>query len=351
MRDKGLDRLRIFAAYLIVLLHLSVNYISKFDLNSVSWWISDALSAASRIGVPIFVMITGAFLLDEKKEITVRIIVKKYIFKAALIFSVTSVFYAAVYYLGVTGETVPFSKREFLKSIVIGHYHLWYLYMIAGLYLLTPIFRSFVKNAEKGEVLFFIAVSATFNFVFVLNRYVFHFIFFHEIGEKMAISTLIGYAGYYVAGWYLSHIDLKGKIVAGIYTAAVLSYVIAILGTGYISAKQNTLNIVLYTNYSLTIFCMSTAIFLFFKRSDRINKSIFKIERLKLYKVMFIVYLIHPFFIERFRRVYDLNLFLASIVIFLVSTVAAIILKGIADFIVGLKRKAGEVYLKQDITK
>ena len=56
MRDKGLDRLRIFAAYLIVLLHLSVNYISKFDLNSVSWWISDALSAASRIGVPIFVM-------------------------------------------------------------------------------------------------------------------------------------------------------------------------------------------------------------------------------------------------------------------------------------------------------
>ena len=63
------------------------------------------------------------------------------------------------------------------------------------------------------------------------------------------------------------------------------------------------------------------------------------------------VYLIHLFFIERFRRVYDLNLFLASIVIFLVSTVAAIILKGIADFIVGLKRKAGEVYLKQDITK
>ena len=93
-------------------------------MNSVSWWISDALSAASRIGVPIFVMITGAFLLDEKKEITVRIIVKKYIFKAALIFSVTSVFYAAVYYLGVTGETVPFSKREFLKSIVIRHYHL-----------------------------------------------------------------------------------------------------------------------------------------------------------------------------------------------------------------------------------
>ncbi len=46
-----------------------------------------------------------------------------------------------------------------------------------------------------------------------------------------------------------------------------------------------------------------------------------------------------------------MNLFLASIVIFLVSTVAAIILKGIADFIVGLKRKADEVYLKQDITK
>lgn len=41
-----------------------------------------------------------------------------------------------------------------LLHVVAGHswVHMWYIYMLIGLYMLTPVLRSFVKIADEKEM-------------------------------------------------------------------------------------------------------------------------------------------------------------------------------------------------------
>lgn len=321
-----MDMLRIFAAYLIVVLHLSVFYITDVDINSWSWWLSNGFSALSRIGVPIFVMITGAFLLDEKKNIELKNIFCKYIFKAALIFLITSMFYVSIFFYKEGYFTSKFDIKLFLEMIVKGHYHLWYLYMIVGLYLLTPLFRAFVKNGKKSEILLFIIICGIVNSVTKYNTELFNIKLIDEIGSKMAIGTFTGYVGYYVAGWYFYNMKIKKRNTGIIYGLAIAAYILTVMATGKINVGtvDTGMNFVFYSNYSITTFFISIAVFLLFRRMNIKEK---RLEKFEIHKYMFLVYLIHPFFIEKTKVMIKTNLFFSSLIIFSISLIMAVILR------------------------
>ena len=50
--------------------------------------------------------------------------------------------------------------------------HLWYLYMLEGLYLVTPVFKCFINAATKEEIIYSILVFFVFNLIFpLLEKY------------------------------------------------------------------------------------------------------------------------------------------------------------------------------------
>ena len=61
-----------------------------------------------------------------------------------------------------TKEIPAFSKRAFFNDLLSGEYHMWYLYMIALLYLLTPLIRVFSDNATKKQLEAFMVLSFIF---------------------------------------------------------------------------------------------------------------------------------------------------------------------------------------------
>lgn len=106
-------------------------------------------NSLSRIGVPLFVMISGALFLDERKNVTLKSIFSKNIKSLAIITVIWSSFYSTIYQilLPLLGNEAV-NVKAFLSAIVFGHRHMWYLYMIIGLYAITPVFE---KNCKQRK--------------------------------------------------------------------------------------------------------------------------------------------------------------------------------------------------------
>ena len=99
MTEKGtriyyLEVLRVVSALAVVALHLSsmnwYGYIGSFN-----WIVFTIIVGVMRFGVPVFFMISGALFLREDKEIVIKRMYTKYIFRM-LVFLI---FWAFIYQL------------------------------------------------------------------------------------------------------------------------------------------------------------------------------------------------------------------------------------------------------------
>ena len=146
-RKTDLDFMRIFAMIGVITLH-SLGEWADIKAISVIW-------KYTTYAVPLFVMISGAVWLGEEREVSIKEIYMKYILHIAIAFSFWSVIYACIYHddLG--------SIKDFVWRIIIGNYHLWYCYMIVGIYMLLPVIKWIKKNDELYYYLIILVFCCT----------------------------------------------------------------------------------------------------------------------------------------------------------------------------------------------
>lgn len=65
-RQYQLDYLRVFASIAIILLHVTAQNMPYCELAGTEWNIYNICNSASRWGVPVFVMMSGALFYQEK---------------------------------------------------------------------------------------------------------------------------------------------------------------------------------------------------------------------------------------------------------------------------------------------
>ena len=257
------DVLRTIACLSVVLYHVCGNFESiGFSASGIGYyytadyWISYFLHTASRLGVPIFAMISGALLLDETYAFTSEKL-KKHLIKIIVFY----VFWLAVY-AGLFKIALPLYHKESISISEIMSvsedeaYHLWFCPMIIGLYLFAPILKLWVNDKNKKFVEYYLILSAVlyctlYRVVAIVGDVV------DISGTKSAIDYMIsgqftGYVFFFILGWYLHNYDIKHKalvIVAGIigflisyfwnFTRSLLS------GTLYTSHTNSAPNVVL----------------------------------------------------------------------------------------------------------
>ena len=292
------DFLRIFAALSIILLHVSG---SQYKLDGIYHYVACFWDGISRWGVPIFVMISGALFLDPSKTITIKNIFNKYIFRIAVLFIVWSLFYTCLTCVSKNDVDFYFS----IKRLVIGYYHLWFLYMIAALYLITPLLRPITEKKDKNLLLYLLIIwfvmFGIFPFISFIVPRTKNFIDLMII-TKLHFSFPLEFLGYFILGYYLhNYINIKRNFL--IVLALLSCSLITALGDMKYSMPGKA-------SFFLDSFCpfviiTAISIFLLIKNKclqiKQTNKVILKLSNLTLG-----FYLIHPFFI---RIVEKLNLF------------------------------------------
>ena len=205
------DFLRFSACLMIVLLHVSAGYLSSPVL-SADFMLANLADSLSRAGVPFFVMISGALMLDEAysftKEKQLRHIGKQAGFFLFWSFGYCVVF-RILYPMLLHGEVdISNAVFYFLK----GHYHLWFLPMIIGLYLITPLLRLWVKRENKRYVEYFLLLGVVFSILLpqakrLIEQFCPEYGFAFVLTDQMNLQYSVGYVFYYVLGWYLHNFD------------------------------------------------------------------------------------------------------------------------------------------------
>jgi surface polysaccharide O-acyltransferase-like enzyme len=104
--------------------------------------------------VPIFVMISGAVFLRPTMNNNICRIYVKNILHILVVFIFWSLVYASYQFMISDEPTIRGWVIHFLR----GHFHMWFLLLILGLYILVPILRVLVKYRKitKTEHIIFL---------------------------------------------------------------------------------------------------------------------------------------------------------------------------------------------------
>ena len=198
-REKNFDLLRGFSCIFIVLLHIAALYTEQENIYSVysglPFSFCDFLQIITRTAVPCFVMLSGAFMLDRKK-LDISSFYKKSFFKLGIPTIVFSLVYIAIRLL----------SKGSIKTIAIDtlngkpNGHMWYMFMLAGLYLVYPFVYFLIKSVSERAFIVYTVIAV------VLSSVV------HFTCELIWPVMFLEYIGYFMAGYCIKKYSARIRI-------------------------------------------------------------------------------------------------------------------------------------------
>lgn len=291
------DVIRIIAVLAVIMIHVC-NPLIKSQKGTFAFYLGNVFDSISQLGVPLFLMISGALMLNQNKSLPAKTIYFKHIKNLLLLIIFWAFIYAMVYqiiYPAIDGQAI--SIKEFLKSILLGQFHMWYLYMLVGLYAITPILRCITTNDNKNKVLLLIGLCLLFTFVqsIIIELSTYHYVFdlIAEFINLFKLGFISEYIAYYLIGWYVVRIGLSQKQKRYIYLFGGLSIAVIILYVGFTASYS-----IIYSSQSLFMFLYSLSIFVLLNNINynKIENSKFAKAVITTSKLTFGVYIVHIFF-------------------------------------------------------
>lgn len=304
-RQYNLDYLRVFASIAIMFLHVTGQELYDIEVACTGWNIYNLCNGATRWGVPVFVMMSGALFLS--REIPTKTLYTKYISRIAIAYVVWSAFYAIVDVIGSTLflEGYHTTLVEIIGAFISGAVHLWFLPMIIGLYMCIPFIKQITQNDKL--IKYFLILSIIFCFIktqieLVTNNLLSGNaqIIFQNITtvfHNFNITIVMGFVAYFILGFHLNKTEISKKYRTIIYILGVVGVVFTILLTLMASKNAGKLSQAFYGASSVNVLLMSVAVFVWFKYnakgSERLNKII-----IHLSKYSFGAFLVHIFVLQ-----------------------------------------------------
>jgi len=304
-----IDVLRVLAALLVVVFHVAERVIVGLDpTGTAGWWVANLLQAPAHAAVPLFVMISGSLLLapgrDESAGSFLRRRADRILVPILFWTACYTALWAMAARLGLSDFGHPFTTRNFLAAMAEGTpwYHLWFLYMIPGLYLFTPALRVFVRHADAG--LQWYTAGAIFAIAGVYLTLSILLLGPHQV----AWVAFVPYLAYFLAGYRL-HCDRPWRKSGGVLLAVIVGTIVATgCGTAWLVSRsgEEVWRYVGFHNLGPLSITMSVAIFIFVAGQQLNDGWIVRLCR-RLAPATFGVYLIHPLVMSLCRRTLWLN--------------------------------------------
>ena len=314
-----IDLIKVFATFLIVVQH-SISYsFTTLAVESPDWKLINFLFMISRTGVPIFVMCSGAGMLSRERSIreiwreSIAGLLKVYIGWMA-VFGIKD-----VVQIWINGEnaTLRVMVNAFLKCILFGKYHTWFIFMLLGLYAVTPFLYLIVQKKELLR--YFLLLSILFTLLVPILSGIDGLSRINNVIESVHMQFVVGYPLYFLTGYYICRcMDQKWEKLAEIFFLAAAFAAFAV--STAVSERTGTASQDVYTPLSVCGYLMSGALMAVFKkygREERQSAVVNKAAALSKYGIA--VYLLHVLFVELWTKQGGLINLLYAALIWLLS--------------------------------
>lgn len=319
-RYDGLDILKAICALCVIFIHIPIN-----------GTLGEYIVALSRIGVPIFFMITGFFYrntIDNKKEV---VQIKKIIFlivSSSIVYFCVKIFPICIHVNPIYEVKNMFSIKNIAKFIIFNesmfYNHLWYLNAILYVLIICYLLK---KLTCKWKKVLYIATPLLLMGDLILGKYSI-LLFGREFPFVIVRNFLFVGIPYFSIGMYLN--DKKSQ---NNHTNNLKNVVLMILIIG-VNILERYLLILLDVNttrdhYLSTTF-LAIIIFNIFADASWNNMDLRILKKIgREYSLM--IYIIHPIFIRIIRSVSNAFSFnniienLKFLIVYVISIVFAVI--------------------------
>jgi surface polysaccharide O-acyltransferase-like enzyme len=255
-----MDYLRVAGTLSVILLHASIPLLSSFSAAGPpkSWWVGNIYDSSVRFCVPVFLMLSGALLLGSHDDSLGNFLKKRYsrVVFPFIFWSFFYIFYMRDRWEDKTPLEAIYWIYDQIKNGV--QFHMWYVYMILGIYLFVPILSKWIKNSTEKEVLYFLAI-----WLYVVLRGIPSFSLYTF---NLDLTNFSGYIGFLVLGYYLSVKEFKTRHMAKIGACLfVAANIYTALGTYFSSLRTGANDFSWYDYRSINVVISAAGIFLLFK--------------------------------------------------------------------------------------
>ena len=325
------DILNILACISVIFLHCNgiVHTYSKIR----AWNTSLIVEVICYWAVPVFIMLTGATLMNYRKKYDTKTFFKKRILKVCIPFIFWALFMIAwknaigklyVEQWSIQGIlNIFFTNKE--ESIY------YFMFIIIGIYLTLPILSILAENKYR-KVLWYIVIGM---FITKSTLPVILNIFNIEYNNYLTI-LLDGYIIFVVLGYLLSTMELKKKQRALIYILGITSCILRYCVTYFLSTRDQKINKLLFGYTQFHSVFLAVAVFVFIKNvnwNKIINKEKLTNTLSKISGCSFGIYLIHKIVMYYEQLIFNINVYSAiwrtigAVITYLICLVLVMILK------------------------
>lgn len=265
-----IELLRIAACIGVIGIHAGSQHFRDIPMDTLTWNVSNFFHGINRFAVACFIMISGSLYLDKKRHWDLKKLWFKNILPVFTAYVFWQVFYG--FYRILVNGTPSIGSVEFFKKMLIyvssSYFHLWYLPMLMGLMILTPLLWEIV-NSSRGKqwseymILLFLGFQI---FTYTMGCF--------DLPWKEYIQNLMNtvhpelvtsYVGYFVLGHYLYEYGVPRKLERLIYILGTVLIFVGIWLCRQKSLETGRAVQDFYSNYSVVACAWSAGIFLFFK--------------------------------------------------------------------------------------
>lgn len=295
------DFIRTFAIFLVILLHASNETLQTPSVPAGYWWTAVIYKSLSLSCAPLFVMLSGAMLLQPTKlDEPIGLFLKKRFNRIGPAFAFWSAVYLAwAFYTSGFPLTVDNMVQGVFHSLFGGaYYHFWFIYLIVGLYLITPILRVIVSSGNLRILQYLVLVW--FAGVAIVPLI--------QLASGLVLNNTVfvigGWVGYFVLGVSLQRMKLRSLVLYGL---AILSFSWTIFGIWLMNFPLKSLgqNYFFFDYLTANVIIGSVTLFMILLKHQIALKSgvmiLNKIVRV-ISKNTLPIFLFHVIVLESFQR-------------------------------------------------
>ncbi len=290
------DLIRIIAIFSVVAIHVDTFGPYWNRIPWIDWWAANVYNAIIRFAVPILFIMSGYLLLDKQEDD--RIFFSKRFTKVVIPLVAWSIIYMIFAH---KYDVLSIFTLEFVQKLLTNDifYHLYFLYYIIGLYLITPLLRRVLAHANLYDVRYFLVLWFFFTPVNQLIGF-----FGYNIGIPVEAAT--GNLGLYLTGYAIKKTRMTDRTIylSGVIVAT--SLIVMTFGSYIMSVNSGKFNTFL-TSTSITQ--TTYAICLFILLREALGRMTLAMPCMKIENIIRAVaeasmgiYLVHPMLLHYIRH-------------------------------------------------
>jgi surface polysaccharide O-acyltransferase-like enzyme len=297
------DLIRIAAIFGVVLIHVASDVITEWKtVPGTGWLAANFYDSLMRACVPLFFMISGALLLPGRESY--GIFFRKRVKRIAIPLIAWNILFL-VWKKAFYQPELGWSEALSLLGRGGVFFHLWFLYTLIGLYLLTPFFRIVTAHASRRDLFYFLVLwflagsllPTTEKFLSLVYPLDFHF--------GIALEPATGAVGYFLLGHFLDRYVTE-KALPAACLAWILSLAACFYGTFFLCRYCGGFETLFYGSFAPNVVVYSVASFILMRSAGNfLEKRIppgTKVFIGAVAKASFGIYLVHPIVLDLLQK-------------------------------------------------